>query len=127
MFMPGFLVRRKLEKNIAWIQAMDHSIMKEGISTLEHLDLEKVRFFIYPKLFQVSIHSNQWQGDTLLDDPLLDDSILDDHYHPNLAKTCIRQIVPKSTHPQIVMGRIPGVAAITFSLLVDAILSSCTI
>ncbi|XP_071791572.1 LETM1 domain-containing protein 1-like [Asterias amurensis] len=42
MFMPGFMVRRKLEKNIAWIQAMDHSIMKEGISTLEHLDLEKL-------------------------------------------------------------------------------------
>ena len=52
MFMPGFLVRRKLEKNIAWIQAMDHSIMKEGISTLEHLDLEKVRFLYIPNSFK---------------------------------------------------------------------------
>ncbi len=42
MFMPGFLVRRKLEKNVALIHAMDYSIVKEGISTLEHLDLEKL-------------------------------------------------------------------------------------
>ncbi|XP_022111401.1 LETM1 domain-containing protein 1-like [Acanthaster planci] len=42
MFMPGFLLRRKLTKNMALIQAMDHSILKEGVSTLDHLEVEKL-------------------------------------------------------------------------------------
>ncbi|XP_038048834.1 LETM1 domain-containing protein 1-like [Patiria miniata] len=81
MFMPAILLRRKLNKNMALIQAMDLSIKKDGIPTLDHLELEKL---CYERGLNV-VHSDKSELQAWLDQWLELSSMTSDDDHSFIA------------------------------------------